>query len=154
MSKKIKNVCNGQFGHLYLNGVEVFMVQSFSAELKMDLEELKANGSWEKGFKLKDISLEGKFKVKYVDSMGLKDMVNMMKKGITPTFKITSSMEDPEQYNGQIEQIYIGEAFIEKLPLADWEINKMVEKEFSFKANPQSLNILKEILDEDGIKVA
>lgn len=154
MGKKIKNVCNGQFGHLYLNGIEVFMVQSFSAELKMDLEELKANGSWEKGFKLKDISLEGKFKVKYVDSMGLKDMVAMMKKGITPTFKITSSMEDPEQYNGQIEQIYIGEAFIEKLPLADWEINKMVEKEFSFKANPQSLNILKEILDEDGIKVA
>lgn len=154
MSKKIKNVCNGQFGRVWINGVELFMVQSFSAELKMDLEELKANGSWEKGFKLKDISLEGKFKVQYVDSMGLKDMITMMKKGITPTFKITSSLEDPEQYNGQIESIYIGEAFMENLIIADWELGKMVEKEFKFKANPNSLNVLKEILDEEGIKVA
>ncbi|AGX43953.1 phage tail tube protein [Clostridium saccharobutylicum] len=154
MSKKIKNVCNGQFGHLYLNGVEVFMVQSFNAELKLDLEELPCNGGWETGFKLKKVSLEGKFKVSYVDSMGLRDCVNMMKKGITPTFKITSSLQDPEQYKGQIEQIYIGEAFLENLIVADWEIGKMVEKEFSYKANPMSLNVLKEILDSEGVKVA
>lgn len=154
MSKKIVNVCNGQFGRVWLNGTELFMVQSFNAELKMDLEELKANGSWEKGFKIKDISLEGKFKVKYVDSMGMKDMVALMKKGKTPTFKITSSLQDPDQYKGQVESIYIGEAFLENLVVADWEINKMVEKEFSFKANPQSLNILKEILAEDGITIS
>lgn len=154
MAKKIKNVCNGQFGHVWLNGVELFMVQSFNAELKMDLEELPCNGGWETGFKLKKVSLEGKFKVQYVDSMGIKDMVELIKKGITPTFKITSSLQDPEQYKGQIESIYIGEAFLENLSIADWELGKMVEKEFSFKANPNSLNVLKEILDEDGIKIS
>ena len=152
--KKLINVVNGTFGHLWLNGVEIFAVDSFNLELKLDLEEITGNGSFDVGYKLKKITAEGKFKVQYTDSMGLKDCVKTMQKGKTPVFNLQTSLEDPDQYEGQIECIYIGEAWLENLVVADWEKNKMVGKEFSYKANPMSIDVLKEILDKEGIKIA
>ena len=52
------------------------------------------------------------------------------------------------------EVIYAGECWLEGLPIVAWEGGKQVEKEYSFKANPKSINVVKEIIDESGIKIA
>lgn len=152
--RKLINVLNGKWGHLWINGVEVFAVENFNLELKLTLEKITGNGSWDTAYKVIDIEASGKFKVQYVDSMGLKDMVDTIKARKTPTLSMQESIKDEDALDGQIESVYIGEAWLENLVVADWEKGKIINKEFSFKANPQSINVLSEILADNGIKLA
>ena len=154
--KRLVNICNGLYGRVWLNGTSLFQAKSFSLELKLELEKIVGYGdnALENAYYLKGWEASGKFKVDYADSMDLSNTLETMKSGKMPTFSIQEELGGSNQYKGQKEVIYAGECWLEGLPLADWEGGKQVEKEYSFKANPKSINVVKEIIDESGIKIA
>lgn len=142
MAIEYKNVINGRFCKLWWNNEEIGEVKSFSATIKIDREDVKFNKSFKKGSKLKDMSGEGTFVLYHVYTRGMNDMLNSYKNGEDVVFKITSSSEDKDQVNGQIEKINIGTAWLNELVLADWEQDKILECSYSYGFDPSSANFL------------
>ena len=154
--KRLINICNGMYGKVWVNGTPLFQAKSFSLDLKLDLQKIEGVGdnALENAYYLKGWEASGKFKVDYTDSMDLGNMLKMMQSGQMPSFSIQEELGGANQYKGQKEVVYAGECWLESLPVASWEGGKQVEKEFSFKANPKSISVIKSILDENGIKIA
>lgn len=133
-----KNVINGRFCKFWWNNEEVMEVKSFSANLKIDREEIKFNGGFRKGSKLKDLTGEGKFVLYHVYTRGMNNMLESYKNGEDVTFKVTSSAQDKDQVGGQYEKLSIGTCWLDELILADWEQDKILEKEYSYGFDPDS----------------
>lgn len=142
---QFKNAINGRFAKLWVDNEEWLEVKSFNATLAIDREEVKFNGSFEKGSKLKDLTGSGKFVVSHIYTRMTKKILDKIKNGEDLIFKVTSSLEDKDQVGGQYEKFSISQCWSDQLVLADWEQDKILEQEFSYGFNPMSASFIETI---------
>lgn len=136
-----KNVINGKYGRVWVNGYEMLIVKSFSLELKISRETVKGTGKRanKKVYRETDYEITGKLKVGKVDSMGIKQFMDNLKAGIDEAVSIDASLQDPNQYEGQIETSSF-EAYLTDLPLQSWEEGKFTDTEISFSVDPSTFD--------------
>lgn len=137
-----KNVINGKFGRVIVNGYEMFAVEEASLEIKIDREVIRGTGlrAAIKYYKMKDFEVSGKFKVKKVDNMGMREYLDALKSGSDPEVLIEMATSDPAQYNGQEEHISFMAQLEGTLKLMEWQNMNPVDQEYSFQVNPASID--------------
>lgn len=136
------NTINGKYGRLWIGGYEMLMVESFELKRKIDREVQKGTGKRAnvKKYRLKDTEISGKLKVRKIDNMGIREYCKQLDKGIDEPIIMEASIQDPAQFEGQIETISF-EAFIEgDLDILSFENEKYADIEISFKVDPSTLD--------------
>lgn len=136
---------NGTYGKLWWDGEEILEIMSFEVKVKAGREDITFNGSLDKDSKIKELSGEGKIKVRHVYSRGMKKMLEAWNKGKDVRSKLVGALNDPNAVDGQKERISISNCWFTELTLADWEQGKIGEKEFPFGFTPSSAKVLEEI---------
>lgn len=136
---------NGTFGTLWLDGEEIFEVESFEANIKFERDGVTFAGSLDEDSKIKGQKGEGKFKVKKVFSRGLRKFIEMTKSGKDVRSEFIGKLKDPDTLNGQAERVSIGNVWFDEFTLLAFEMGKIIESEFPFGFTPSSVDLIDEI---------
>lgn len=138
-------VINGTFGTLWLDGEEVFDIESFEAKVTFDRESVTMAGNLDEDSKITGQKGEGNFKVKKIYSRGLAKFIEMTKTGIDVRSEIIGKLSDPDTIYGQSERISIGNVWFDEFTLMEFEMGKKLEREFPFGFTPSSIGMIDEI---------
>ena len=88
MSLKAKNVINGTYGTVWLEGEEVFEIKSFQAKDEYQKEEILGVGKMHKSYKITSVDGKGSLSVHKVNSRQIKNIGKQVREGKTPTFTV------------------------------------------------------------------
>lgn len=140
-----KEVMNGTFATLWLDGEEIFEVESCNASITFNRETLTFAGNLDEDSKVVGQAGEGSFVVKKVFSRGLAKMVQMTKDGKDVRSQLISKIQDPDTRGGQAERVSIGNVWFNEFTLIDFEMGSPIENEYPFGFTPSSVNIIDEV---------
>ena len=140
-----KDVINGTFGTLWVDGEEVFELESFNAVTTFNRESVTFAGNLDEESKITGQSGEGSFTVKKVFSRGLAKFIEMSKSGQDVRSQIIGKLQDPDTKNKQAERVSIGNVWFNEFTLLDFEVGNPVESEFPFGFTPSSVDLIDEI---------
>ena len=120
---------NGSFGKVYWEGVAVFEVVSFQADMKVEREDIGQAGTITKNSKIKSVKNEGKMKVKKCYTYA-KDLALAYKKGLDPRLTLIGEIADPDSNGKEIIAFY--DVWLNNISLMNFEEAKVLEQEFDF----------------------
>lgn len=138
-------VASGTHGKFIWDGTPIYEVASFEAKVTIDREEILFGIG--KDSKINSLAGEGTYKIKKVYSRGKKKYLEAYKKGEDPRVRFTGRVKDPSTIGMQSETIDIQNAWLNELPLMNFEKGAIIEEEYSFGFNPEDTNIIDEILE-------
>lgn len=125
-----RNVIQGGWGELWLDGEYLAEVISFEATVEQESETVNQCGGRPSGEKPTGRKGEGTIKLHKVSSLGIRKMSDKFKKNQQVICTIDSKLADPDALG--TERVTIKNATFKKLTLASWEAAKLGEEEFSF----------------------
>lgn len=138
-------VINGTFGTLWVDGEEVFEIESFEATVSFDREDVTMAGNMDVDSKVISQTGEGSFEVKKVYSRGLDHFMDIIKSGQDVRSQIVGKLKDPDTEGGQAERIAINNVWFNEFTLMNFEMGEVVANEFPFGFTPSSVDLIDEI---------
>lgn len=138
-------IINGTFGTVWLDGEEIFEVESFEAAVTFDREDVTMAGNLDADSKITGQSGEGSFTVKKVFSRGLAKFIQMTKDGKDVRSQLIGKLKDPDTVNGQAERVSIDNVWFNEFTLMQFELGSIIEREFPFGFTPSSVELIDEI---------
>ena len=124
------NVMSGTWGELWIDDQYMAEVTAFKAEVNINYTEVPRARNLIQGQKMTGIEPKGELKIHKVSSFLMKQIVNSLKKGKAPSFKLIGKLDDPDAIGA--ERIVCYGCKFDKATLADWEIGKNAEESYSF----------------------
>ena len=133
MSFNAKNVINGTWGTVWLDGEEIGEMKSFQAKDEYQKEGVSQCGKMSTGYKITGVDGKGSMSFHKVNSRIAKKIGKQVREGKTPTFSFISKLADPDAL-GYERISYTGVVF-DDLTLADFEVKVLgsVETPFSYE---------------------
>jgi hypothetical protein len=136
---KSRNIVNGAFGRLYMDGTEMAEIKDAEANLENEYEDVNLHGG-KKGQKLKSTNGKGKFTFHKVDSWELKKFFNKNKNMMAVDFMLELEVDDPDALGA--ERITISECELSgNLNLFKMSRDSLIEKEIEFWFDKDSVEI-------------
>lgn len=135
----------GTFGTLWLDGEEIFEIESFEATVTFEREEVTMAGNSDVDSKIVGQSGEGTFTIKKVFSRGLERFVEMVKTGKDVRSQLIGKIQDPDTIGGQAERVSIDNVWFDDFTLMSFEMGDVIEDEYSFGFAPSSIEIVDQI---------
>lgn len=135
----------GTFGTLWLDGEEIFEVESFEATVTFEREEVTMAGNLDTDSKVVGQTGEGTIAVTKVFSRGLEKFVEMVKSGKDVRSQLIGKIQDPDTRGGQSERISIDNVWFDEFTLMSFEMGDIIEDEYSFGFAPSSIEIIDQI---------
>ena len=127
---KAKNVINGTYGTVWLEGVEVFEIKSFQAKDEYQKEEILGVGKMHKSYKITSVDGKGSLSVHKVNSRQIKNIGKQVREGKTPTFTVIAKLADPDALGS--ERISFNNVVFDDLTLFDFEVGQLGSVEMPF----------------------
>lgn len=125
-----KNVINGLWGSLWLDGEEIAEVIACQGKDEYETEEIKMARKMHKGIKIIGITSKGSVTMHKVNSRMIQKINRLVRDGKTPEFTIISKLADPDTLG--CERIaFLGVVFTD-LTYADWELGTVGKIECPF----------------------
>lgn len=140
-----KEVMNGTFATLWVDGEEVFEVESCNAKITFNREALTFAGNLDEESKITGQTGEGSFVVKKVFSRGLANMIEMTKTGKDVRSQLISKIQDPDTRGNQAERVSIGNLWFNEYTLIDFEMGNPMQSEYPFGFAPSSVELIDEV---------
>lgn len=140
-----KNVVNGSFGKLYIDGKNIAEISEFELKIKLESKDVQLpNG--QKGKKNVSASGEGKIKIQKVYSYEF-DMLKNLKAGLLNSYyNINVKLDDPEALGA--EAIAVNDIlFTDEIDLMSFKPEELVEREFTISFIIKNVDILETIED-------
>lgn len=125
-----KNVMNGTFGELWIDGDYMAQITEFKATVTLDKTEINMVKKLQKQNKVTGMTCKGSLKMNKISSYMINKLNEDMKNGKQTVCTIISKLADPDA-NGT-ERITIKDAVFDELILADWAAKKMGEETYNF----------------------
>lgn len=138
-------ILTGTHGTLWLDGEEVFEIESFEATVNFEREDVIMAGNLDVDSKITSQTGEGSLVVTKVFSRGLSKFVGMMKSGKDVRSQLIAKLGDPDALGGQSERISIDNVWFDDFALMQFEMGAVVESEFGFGFTPSSVRIIDQI---------
>lgn len=138
-------ILNGTFGTLWLDGEEIFEIESFEAKITFNRESVTMAGNLDEDSKITGQTGEGNFTIKKVFSRGLAKFVQMTKDGKDVRSQLIGKLQDPDTIGGQGERVSIDNVWFDEFTLMAFEVGSPAESEFPFGFTPSSVNMIDEI---------
>lgn len=139
-------VLNGTFGTVWLDGEEVFEVESFEAKIMFNREPVTMAGNLDEDSKVTGQSGEGNLVIKRVFSRGLRKFLEMTKTGQDVRSQFIGKLKDPDTINGQGERVSIDNVWFNEFTLMKFEMASKIEGEYPFGFTPSSVELIDEIV--------
>lgn len=125
---KVKQICNGTFGKVYVNNELCYDITKASATLKPSRESVGFAGDLMNDSKITALDGEWSFTVKKVYARG-KALAEKLKQGIDPRADITMYLKDPTGVG--YENVALQNCWFNDISLANFERGSLIEEEFS-----------------------
>lgn len=135
-------VLNGTFGTVWLDGEEIFEIESFEATISFEREDITMAGNLDQDSKITGQVGEGTFTVKKVFSRGFRKFMQMTKDGKDVRSQLIGLLADPDTVEGQQERVSIDNVWFDEFTLMAFEVGSPVEQEFPFGFTPSSAEII------------
>lgn len=116
-----RNVINGTFGKVWLDGSLVAECTGLKAVMKMKKEAVVIPGQLEEDTKVTGIQCTGNLKMLKVNSRMAQLIANRLSEGEDVRFKIVSSLTDPCAKNKGFEKVELQNVSFDDLTIMDWE---------------------------------
>lgn len=141
-----RQALNGSYGRVWLDGVEVGILASISATITNNYEDVQVGTDVDR--RLISQSGEGTLTVKQVNNIS-SDLASRYKGGKDPRFVIEANLADPSAINSQQEGYTLNNVSFDSVPLINWEVGTVIQKEMPFKFTPSDMQINDQIFDEE-----
>lgn len=146
MTKTARQVLSGNSGRVWIDGEEVAIVASISATITNNYEDVQVGTDVDR--RLVSQTGEGTITFKQVTSI-TSDIANKYKGGKDPRFVVEANLKDAAAINGQQEGYTINNVSFDSVPLINWEVGSLIEKELPFRFTPSDMQINSQIFDEE-----
>lgn len=135
---KPRNILNGAFAKLYFDGEILMEAKAAEASIEGDWEEIPLPGG-KKGQQLKGRKGVGKFTVHKVNSIEYRKFFANMKAGKVTDFSLEVTFDGPQTLGA--ERISLPDCeFTGNLNLFNYSIDSLIEKEFEFTFDPDTVD--------------
>lgn len=135
----------GTHGTLWVDGEEIFEIESFEATVTFEREDVTMAGNLDTDSKVVGQTGEGSFAVKKVYSRGLDKFIGMIKEGKDVRSQLISKLQDPDTVGGQAERVSIDNVWFNDFVLMQFEMGNLVENEYNFGFAPSSVELIDRI---------
>lgn len=125
-----KEVLNGLFGEVWIDGDYVQEITSFEATISTKTETVTQSGKLFDGTKIVGLEAKGTLKANKISSRFIKLLADSMATGQQKEFTIISKLADPDSKG--TERIKLSGVTFSELTLANWEHKKLAEESLSF----------------------
>lgn len=133
-----KDVVNGRFYSLWIDGDKYAEVKTASAESSLKTEDIPIAGQLGNGKVVTGADGTGSLTF-YKTYNGLSKKINeSVKNGKPFTFDLISELNDPNQ--DEQERVMIENCIITKFKVIDADITKLLESSYDFSYNPNNVN--------------
>lgn len=129
-----QQVVNGTWGEVWYDGEYLAEIIAGKAELSYKKTEIQQACKMTAGQKITGVEGKGEIKFYHVNSRVMKKELDAVKAGKTAVHTIIMKVADPDAIGS--EKISLSNCVLDKITLADFEVNKMGERTcaFSFEA--------------------
>lgn len=131
---------NGTYGTVQINGIEFADIEEFNADIDIDRKEEQWAGSLGTDSKIVGTKGSGSFKIKKVYSREIALILPIIKTGKDVRSIITTNLEDPDAYGK--EMLQITGCWFNNLPIANFKVGDLINKEIKFGFNPDNVEFL------------
>lgn len=125
-----KNVINGKYGQVWIDGDLLAEIMSAKAEIGYKTEKISMVGKIADGTKIVGVEPKGEMKIRHVNSFVAKKELEMIKAGKTPTHTVRIKIDDPDAVGA--EEMICYNCVLDKQILADFEDGKTTERTYAF----------------------
>ena len=139
---------SGNYGKVYIGGIEIFEISSFEAKITVDRDEVIIGIS--KDSKVTGLTGEGSVTVKKVSTRGFNKYLTNQQKGYDERFTIIAEISDPDTINGQEERVKLENVWFNEFDLVKFEKGAVVEAEIPFGFTPEDVTYEKAITVSDS----
>lgn len=133
-----REVLNGSFGKISINGKEVAEIKDFCATVIITREEIPMNGTTSMQTKIKSKKGVGSFTLNKVYDRFLEEKLSLLADEDLP-FSIRVSTEDPDHKGERTEYLIPSCFFTGELPIMNWSSNECVSEKYNFVFNDKEL---------------
>lgn len=130
MKNDAKNIINGTWGSLWLDGEKVSECTGLQAKVTLQKSPVSFCGDLYTHNKVTGMEGKGTIKLHKVNSRMIRKISDNIKKGKSTVCEIVSALADPDSYGS--ERVAIHEVSFDELTLADWENKKNLEESVPF----------------------
>lgn len=138
MSFEAKDVINGKFHSLWINGDLRAEVKTTSAESALKTEEIPIAGQLGNGVIVTGATGTGSMTFHKIYGNLISDINAELKKGKPFIFDLISELNDPNVEGN--ERVIIEGCIMTKFKPIDTDISKVLEQSFDFSYNPDSVS--------------
>lgn len=131
MSVEVKNVMNGTYGELWLDGEKCGEVDGCSAKIAYTRDDIQLCGQLEVDSKLVSSKGTGSIKAYKIYSRFITTIAEKAKSGKDPRFTIISKLNDPDALG--TERIALQNCVFDDVTLVDWEKGKSGSIDTNFR---------------------
>lgn len=121
---------NGTYGEAWIDDEYVGEIESLKAQYKLTYSDVSRPRKLMAGKKLTKVEGSGSVKMHHVRSNFEQKILDSLRAGKTPDFKIISKLDDPDAYGA--ERVALYHCKPDTATLADWENGKLGEESFNF----------------------
>ena len=125
-----KQVINGTWGEVWINGEYVSEVSALQAKVTLTKVDVNFSRDLWKRSKVTGIEGKGTLKLHHVSSRMAILMKDNIKKGKQTVCTIISKLADPDALGA--ERVVLKDVTFDELTVADWEVKKNVEETLPF----------------------
>lgn len=125
-----KNVINGTWGELWLDGDKVGELSAFQAKVTLNKVDVNICGDLWKRQKVVGMEGKGMIKIHKVSSRMIIKMKDNMKTGKQSVCTIVAKLTDPDSWGA--ERVVIKDCVFDELTLMDFEVKKNIEETYNF----------------------
>lgn len=124
-------VINGTYGEVIHEGKWMMNIFGMTAEIEINIEEIKRSGSRWAGRKVTGVAGSGSIKGYKVTSELMQKVSSVCDdRGTAFKTELISKLDDPEAFGA--ERIRLKGVMFDKIPLVGWEVGAIIEEEWSF----------------------
>lgn len=125
-----KDIINGTWGEVWIDGDKVSECSAFQAKVTLEKADINICGKLAKAHKIIGTEGKGTMKLHKVSSRMIIKVSDNIKKGKETVCTVISKLADPDSYGA--ERVVVKDMTIDELTLADWEARKNGEESIPF----------------------
>ena len=122
MSFSAKNVINGTWGEVWIDGEKISECTALNAKITLSKTDVNIAGKLAKSSKVTGWEGKGQLKMLKINSRMILKTINNIKNGKETICTIVSKLADPDALGA--ERIVLKNVAIDDLTLMDWEVKK------------------------------
>ena len=135
-----KQILNGSFGSLFINGTKIAQVKSVETKLNFSRTDVQFTGALGMDSKLISATGEGSFTLYKVNSALLQQVLPFVSSGRDLRLDLLIELDDPDSVG--LETMAISGCWLNDLDLSSFEAGAMREEVVSFGFNTRNMKML------------